>query len=61
MIPTSKDGSEPTEIMFEEYGFDALTALKTSDGGNTQSVIAMPVILYSEFMKSMEQGFLNKM
>lgn len=38
-IQTSKNGSEPTEIIFEEYGFDALTALKTSDGGNTQSML----------------------
>ena len=38
-ILTSKDGNEPTEIIFEEYGFDALTALKPSAGGNTQSLL----------------------
>ena len=39
-IITSKDGSEPTQIEFEEYGFESLTALKTNDDdGNTQSML----------------------
>ena len=38
-IMTSKGGNEPTQIDFEEYGFDSLTALKTSNGGNTQSML----------------------
>lgn len=38
-VVNSKDGSEPTKIDFEEYGFSPLTALKTSDGGNTQSML----------------------
>ena len=38
-IVTSKDGSEPTKISFDEFGYPALTALKTSDGANTQSML----------------------
>ena len=38
-IMTSKSGNEPTQIDFEEYGFGPLTALKTTDVGNTQSML----------------------
>lgn len=38
-ILTSRDGSEPTEIDFVEHGFKALTALKTNEKGNTQSML----------------------
>jgi hypothetical protein len=38
-VVNSKDGSEPTQIDFKEYGFSPLTALKTSDAENTQSML----------------------
>jgi len=38
-IMASKDGSEPTLIEFEEHGFRPLPALKTTDSGNTQSLL----------------------
>ncbi|MDB2468660.1 AIPR family protein [Alphaproteobacteria bacterium] len=42
-VMTAKGGAEPTEIVFNDYGHPALPALKTSDGGNTKSLLlAMP-------------------
>lgn len=38
-VLSSTDGSEPTQIDFEEYGFGPLTALKTSGGSNTESML----------------------
>ena len=38
-VLSSTDGSEPTQIEFKEYGFRPLTALKTSGGSNTESML----------------------
>ena len=36
---TSKDGGEPTEIIFDDFGYHSLIALKTNKGSRAESLL----------------------